>query len=70
MAATRPPGPDAPPPPTRHTAIGIALNVALLALIAYGFRQSDDYRWAWLLVAVPIVIVTLTYARHLGRKRN
>jgi tellurite resistance protein TehA-like permease len=70
MAAPQPPSSDAPPPPTRHTAIGIALNLTLLALIAYGFWQSEDYRWAWLLVAVPILVVTLTYARHLGRKRN
>lgn len=53
--------------PNKHTAIGVGLNLLLLALITYGFVQSDDWKWAWGLVAVPIFIVTLVYARHLRR---
>jgi hypothetical protein len=52
----------------RHTRIGIWLNLLLLGLIAYGFLQSDRWRWAWLLVAIPIALVTLNYVRHLSGK--
>ena len=67
MSPVSPAGPagnDAPPPVTRHTSIAIGLNVVLLAMIAYGYEQSEDYRWAWALVAVPIVVVTATYVKH------
>ena len=42
----------------------------LLVLIAYGYYQSEDYRWAWVLVGVPIAIVTLRYVRHLVKYRS
>ena len=64
------PRPDAAPVANRHTAIGVCLNLLLLALIAYGYAQSDDYKWAWLLVGAPIAIVTLRYAWHLLTSRS
>ena len=61
-----------PPRPVadKHTVIGICLNLLLLALIAYGYSRSEDYRWAWVLVGVPIAIVTLRYALHLLKSRS
>ena len=47
-----------------NTSVAIGLNILLLAMIGYGFVQSEDLRWAWVLVGVPIVIVTITYLRH------
>jgi hypothetical protein len=55
------------PKPTRHTVVAIGLNVLLLALIVYGYVQSETLRWAWVLVGVPILIVTLQYVRHWWR---
>lgn len=46
------------------TAFAIGLNVLLLAMLAYGYTQSKDLRWAWVLVAIPIAAVTVTYIRH------
>ena len=63
------------PPPTideratRHTAVGIGLNLLLLALIGYGYWRSDDWKSGWLLVGVPIAIVTIRYTRHLLKSR-
>ena len=64
------PPPDGRPVADKHTVIGICLNLLLLALIAYGYSRSEDYRWAWVLVGVPIAIVTLRYARHLLKSRS
>lgn len=46
------------------TSVAILLNVLLLSMIVYGYLQSEDLRWAWVLVGVPIVSVTITYVRH------
>ena len=46
------------------TAVAIGLNILLLAMIVFGYTQSEDLRWAWILVGIPIVIVTATYVRH------
>ena len=62
--------PDGQPPADKHTVIGICLNLLLLALIVYGYCQSEDYRWAWVLVGLPIAIVTLRYARHVLKSRS
>ena len=64
-----PPSPPDRPVANKHTAIGVCLNLLLLALIAYGYARSEDYQWAWVLVGVPIAIVTLRYARHLLKSR-
>ena len=56
---------DPPPPATKHTAIGVCLNLLLLTMIGYGYWQSEGLRWAWVLVGVPIGVVTLRYAWHL-----
>lgn len=65
---TRPSDPsDEPAAPTRHTAIGVVLNLLLLAMIGYGYWQSENWRWAWVLVALPIAVVTARYALHLRR---
>jgi hypothetical protein len=53
-------------PATRHTAIGVGLNLLLLGMIGYGYWQSERWGWAWAMCAIPIVVVTLRYARHLG----
>lgn len=55
---------QAPAPGGSTTLYAIGLNLLLLGMIAYGYRQSDDLRWAWVLVAIPIAIVTATYIRH------
>jgi hypothetical protein len=66
------PGPtsDEAPVANKHTAIGVCLNLLLLAMISYGYVQSEDYRWAWVLVFIPISVVTLRYAWHIvvGRR--
>lgn len=54
--------------PNKHTAMGIALNLLLLAMIAYGFWQSEQWRLAWALVAIPIAVVTVGYIRHWIRR--
>ena len=46
------------------TLVAIGLNMLLLALIVFGYWQSEGLQWAWVLVGVPIVIVTITYVRH------
>jgi hypothetical protein len=46
------------------TSVAILLNMLLLSMIVYGYLQSEELRWAWVLVGVPIVIVTITYVRH------
>jgi hypothetical protein len=48
----------------RYTATAIGLNVLLLAMIVYGYTESRDLKWAWILVGIPIAVVTLTYIRH------
>ncbi len=63
--ATSPPGERA----TRHTAVGIGLNLLLLTLIGYGYWRSDDWKSGWVLVGVPIAVVTIRYARHLLNSR-
>ncbi len=63
-----PPGGD--PVANKHTAIGVCLNLLLMGLIAYGYVRSETYKWAWLLVAVPIAVVTLRYAWHLLTLRS
>ena len=50
------------------TSVAILLNILLLSMIVYGYLQSEDLRWAWVLVGVPIVIVTITYVRHLFKQ--
>ena len=65
-----PPPPHGRPVADKHTVIGICLNLLLLALIGYGYRQSEDYRWAWVLVGVPIGVVTLRYAWHALTSRS
>ncbi|HJN45654.1 MAG: hypothetical protein CL477_19775 [Acidobacteria bacterium] len=52
---------------TKHTAIGVGLNLVLLSMIGYGYWQSEDLQWAWVLVGIPIAVVTLRYAWHLIR---
>ena len=47
--------------PVSTTMTAILLNLLLLAMIAYGYIQ---YMLAWVLVAVPIIVVTATYFRH------
>ncbi len=69
MTTSSPPA-DGDPVAGKHTAIGICLNLLLLTLIGYGYSQSEDYGWAWALVGLPIVIVTLRYARHLLKSRS
>ena len=64
-----PPPSDRRPVADKHTVIGICLNLLLLALIAYGYSRSEDYPWAWVLVGVPIAVVTLRYAWHLLNSR-
>ena len=64
------PPPDADPVANKHTAIGVCLNLLLLGLIAYGYARSEDYKWAWVLVGVPIAVVTLRYAWHLLTSRS
>ena len=44
--------------------MAIGLNFLLLAMIVYGYIQSTDLRWGWVLVGVPIVVVTIVYIRH------
>ena len=68
--STPSPSPGGDPVADKHTAIGVCLNLLLLALIAYGYSRSEDYRWAWVLVGVPIAIVTLRYAWHLLKSRS
>ena len=67
----------APTPPSagdpvanKHTAIGVGLNLLLLGMISYGYVQSEDYKWAWVLVFIPIAVVTLRYAWHLVTRRG
>jgi hypothetical protein len=48
----------------RYTLTAIGLNLLLLAMIAYGYVESRDLKWAWITVAVPIAVVTVTYIRH------
>ena len=67
--STTPPPPDGDPVADKHTAIGVCLNLLLLALIGYGYAQSANYKWAWVLVGVPIGVVTLRYAWHLLKSR-
>jgi tellurite resistance protein TehA-like permease len=64
------PRPDANPVANKHTAIGVCLNLLLLAMISYGYWQSEDYKWAWVLVFIPIAVVTLRYAWHLLTSRS
>ena len=64
------PRPDGDPVANKHTAIGVCLNLLLLALIAYGYARSEDYQWAWVLVGIPIAVVTLRYAWHLLTSRS
>ena len=45
------------------------MNLLLLAMISYGYWQSEDYKWAWVLVFIPIAVVTLRYAWHLLTSR-
>lgn len=68
--STSPSAPDGDPVADKHTVIGVCLNLLLLILIAYGYVRSEDYKWAWVLVGVPIAIVTLRYARHLLKSRS
>ncbi len=65
MNAHPPPEHAAPEGATKHTAIGVALNLLLLAMIGYGYWRSDDWKWAWVLVGIPITVVTFRYAWHL-----
>jgi hypothetical protein len=44
--------------------VAIGLNFLLLAMIVYGYIQSTDLRWGWVLVGVPIVVVNIVYIRH------
>ena len=67
---TPPSPPDGNPVANKHTAIGICLNLVLLALIAYGYFRSEDYKWAWVLVGVPIAVVTVRYTWHLLKPRS
>ncbi len=67
---TPPPSPDRDPVADKHTVIGICLNLLLLVLIGYGYARSEDFKYAWGLVGVPIGIVTLRYAWHLARSRS
>ena len=67
---TTPPSPDVDPVANKHTAVGVCLNLVLLGLISYGYARSEDYKWAWVLVAVPIAVVTLRYAWHLLTSRS
>ncbi len=67
--STQPSPPDGTPVANRHTVIGVCLNLLLLALIGYGYARSEDYKWAWVLVGIPIAIVTLRYAWHLLKSR-
>ncbi len=48
----------------RYTATAIGLNFLLLAMIAYGYSESRDLKWAWIMVGLPIAVVTITYIRH------
>jgi hypothetical protein len=48
----------------RYTVTAIGLNVLLLAMIAYGYSESRDLKWAWIMVGIPIAVVTITYIRH------
>lgn len=48
----------------RYTVTAIGLNLLLLAMIAYGYSESRDLKWAWIMVGVPIAFVTVTYIRH------
>ena len=66
----QPPPDSAPPRATKHTAIGVGLNLLLLTMIAYGYWRSDDWKWTWVLVGIPITVVTLRYAWHLVRWRS
>ena len=61
---------DTTPVANKHTAIGVALNLLLLLMIAYGYWQSEDFKWAWVLVGIPIGVVTLRYAWHLVNTRS
>ena len=71
MSIPPPPSPpDDAPVANRHTAIGVCLNLLLLGLIGYGYARSEDYKWAWVLVGIPIAVVTLRYARHLLTSRS
>ena len=63
--ANKPSDVDPPLAATKHTAIGVGLNLLLLGMIGYGYWQSEGLRWAWVLVGVPIGVVTLRYAWHL-----
>ena len=47
-----------------YTASAIGLNLVLLAMIAYGYTQSNDLKWAWIMVGIPIAYVTVVYIRH------
>jgi len=62
--------PDTTPVANKHTAIGVALNLLLLLMIAYGYWQSEGFKWAWVLVGIPIGVVTLRYAWHLVSTRS
>ncbi len=68
--STPPSPPHGDPVANKHTAIGVCLNLLLLALIGYGYAGSEDYKWAWVLVGVPIAVVTLRYAWHLLTSRS
>ena len=61
---------DTTPVANKHTAIGVALNLLLLFMIAYGYWQSEDFKCAWVLVGIPIAAVTLRYAWHLVNTRS
>ena len=68
---TEPPTDNAAPEgATKHTAIGVGLNVLLLSMIGYGYHQSEHWKWAWVLVGIPIGIVTVRFAWHLIRSRS
>lgn len=53
-----------------YTLSAIGLNLLLLAMIAYGYSQSHDLKWAWIAVALPIAYVTLVYIHHWLKARR
>ena len=57
------------PTANKHTAVGVGLNLLLLVAIGYGYWQSEDWKGAWIMVGVPIAVVTVQYAWHLVRSR-
>lgn len=58
-----------PPRPSRVTArIGAVLNLALLALVLYGYGESERWRTAWLLAATPVAAAVLAFGWHLFKQ--